>query len=198
VCIEIEEIRKLLEQEIQLLPEDFYGTFNYTQTGRNLTHPVTLGILCKILYTFDWVKKVGIDVRLNLGNRQKFQPDIVVYGDDSVRDGVIKLFMDYESPNSSDDRIPDKDVKGYQNWTKGTKCSVPYIVITTLPDELSEHWEPRYISGDKKKEIRGNPFKFWYKYYKNKMCFRNESIYFLNIDGRSVKFINENTVCGNE
>ncbi len=199
---DIEEIRRPLEKEIQLLPENFYDTFDYTKTGNNLTHPITLGILCNILYALSWVERIGIDAHLNLGNKQKFQPDFIVIND-ITESNEVKLFLDYESPNSSDARIPKKDVDNYNKWTSHKQCQTPYVIITTLPNKLSDHWELRWTSEkkacnrdfrDNRAEIRKNPFMFWYKHYRDRGCFQNKNIYFLNIDGRKVKHINKTTL----
>lgn len=193
-----EHVRILLEKEIQTLPDNFYDTFDYTETGNNLAHPITLGILCKVLSSLSGVCRVGIDVRLNMGNKQKFQPDIVVYGDTLDNSG-IKLFVDYESPNSSDARIPEKDVKSYLEWSSATNTNIPYIIVTTLPNKRPQYWELRYTSeGYHNYDVRRhkniifkNPFLFWYNYYSNHQCLTHENIYFLNINSKTIDHVKD-------
>lgn len=112
MSFDIEKIRSLLEKAIQPLPDNFYDTFDFTVTGNNFTHPVTLSILHTLLVSLNSSYKMGIDVRLNLGNNNKFQPDFVVFGAD-IKNAEIKLYLDYEGPNSSDARITEKDVPKY-------------------------------------------------------------------------------------
>lgn len=198
MCFNIEYLQKEFKKEIQFLPDHFYDTFDYTKTGNNLAHPITLGILCKILSSLDWAARIGIDVRLNIGKKQKFQPDIVVY-DDMFKSSGIKLFIDYESPNSSDARIPRKDVQAYLRWTNNVGLSVPYVIITTLPDKQPERWEVRYTSKtgcnfgfrNRKEEIAKNPFVFWYKYYSGCDCLNHKHIHFLNVNNKEVNYIRD-------
>jgi hypothetical protein len=94
-----------------------------------------LGILTKILWTIKEVKHVAVDLRLNDKGGNKFQPDLVALAD---LDEPLQplLFIDYESPNSSDIRIPHKDVAAYRAWSEKEGCRAPYIIIT-LPVKLS-------------------------------------------------------------
>lgn len=196
MSFDIEKIRSLLEKAIQPLPDNFYDTFDYTITGNNLTHPLTLGVLCKILGSLHSAYNIGVDVRLNMAKNVKFQPDLVVYGN-LFNNTDIKLFVDYESPNSSDARIPEKDMGAYLKWTTATGISAPYLVITTLPNKCSRCWQIRYTSEggynsifqNRADDILRNPFTFWYKYYNECNCFIHDHVYFLNINGKQVDFI---------
>jgi len=191
-------VQKLLTQlriGIKDFPEDFYDSFNYTTTGKNLTHPWTIGLLSNTFWGFNQFTQVGIDVRFNLDHKAKFQPDLVGY---TKYEPV--LFVDYESPNSSDARIPEKDVKPYLAWMAATKKRGEYIIITTLPDRCCPHWQVRYTSesgcnhgfGNKRKEIQKNPFEFWYRYYRRQLCGSDlGALSFININGRTVEHIPE-------
>lgn len=184
----VRSIRKQLEEEIKSLPQGFYDSFEYTTTGKNLTHPVTLGFLVKILWGLSNVARIGIDVRLNVDGL-KFYPDIVAFDDN----GEAVLLIDYESPNSSDMRVPAKDVKTYIEWCRVSKKSPPYIIVTTLPNAPSPKWQLRYttklnksIKG-KREAIRKNPFEFWQNVYSKKLAKTDlQNIYFLNISGKKV------------
>ena len=169
------------------LPLGFFDSFKWTSTGRNLSHPITWGHLFRLLWEVPGTSHVGIDVRLNLGSGIKFQPDLVAMNDECES----LLFLDYESPNSSDSRIPTKDVDPYVRWCKETGSSLPYLVITTLPDKPSSEWELRYTAKDyynaafkgKASQIRKNPFRFWYDYYRKELSKRNTcSLIMLNIN----------------
>src|SRR5271155_1472229 len=74
---QVEEFRLKLEKAIGSLPPGFYDSFDFTTRGSNLCHPVTLGLLAKLVGEMDGVRYAGIDVRLNDREGSKFQPDIV-------------------------------------------------------------------------------------------------------------------------
>lgn len=200
--LSVEQLASLLEKAIREFPREFYGSFKYTKTGRNLTHPITLGLLSKILWQDTSIVQIGIDFRLNL-NGTKFQPDVVVL---DYRDSTFEpsLFIDYESPNSSDARIKKKDVDAYIEWIKHKKSDTPYFIITTLPNRANNEWELRYTSpggcnqefgGHLKSEclsiLHKNPFRFWYSYYSRDLKDTNlPDIHFVNIDYKSVRVVN--------
>jgi hypothetical protein len=179
-----------LRTGIKAFPEGFYDSLKYTTTGNNLTHPWTLGLLSKILWRLDGITEVGVDVRINRLDGAKFQPDLVAYRE---RDPV--LLVDYESPNSSDARVPEKDVEPYLKWVAGTASPAEYIIITTLPAHACPGWEVRYTSkgqcnygfGGRRDDIRKNPFEFWYSEYKRTLLGKPlGALSFVNIDGRRV------------
>ncbi len=181
------------EKEITKLPDGFYNTFRYTTTGRNYTHPITLAILSKIISRIADVQYIAIDLKLNEGNA-KFQPDLVAMT--SLEPFQPLLFLDYESPNSSDMRIPTKNIDTYIAWSKAYSRRIPYIIITTLPNRKTESWQLRYTSegypneafSNRRKDIFENPFQFWYSQYRKVLKSMNLSkIYFININGKRVK-----------
>jgi hypothetical protein len=188
------EIVEELQKQIKSFPEDFYDTFEYTVTGKNETHPRTIGLLCKILWDIRVASAVYIDMRFNEDEKAKFQPDLT--GVDDRRNPVI--FIDYESPNSSDARVLEKDIDSYKSWVAVKKSQTPYLIITTLPDKYTPEWEVRYTSKngcnyfccDKRREIRENPFRFWYSYYRKHMKGKDtRDIFFANINGKAVNLI---------
>ena len=185
-----DQIARQLEPRIQGLPEGFFDSFRFTKTGNNLTHPWTWGILTHILWNLPGIERVGVDVRLNSVG-VKFQPDLVGY---SANDQPA-MFLDYESPNSSDARIPKKDVDPYHTWRHNCNSHVPYIIVTTLPDHASPEWELRYTSvgqynhgfGDRRELIRKNPCQFWYNFYSIEIRKRDiDGISLVNINGKQV------------
>jgi hypothetical protein len=182
-----------LQKQIKSFPEGFYDTFDFTDTGNNLTHPCTIGILCKILWDIKTIAAVYVDMRFN-DKGKKFQPDITAFD----KNNKPIIFLDYESPNSSDARVPDKDIKSYTNWRESR---APYLIITTLPDRKALNWKVRWTArgqwdylfrDDKSKsKIKKNPFRFWYSYYRKHMKDKDtHNIFFANINGKSVSLIN--------
>jgi hypothetical protein len=181
---------KGLTTGIRSFPHDFYDSFEHTRTGNNLTHPWTWGLLSKILWDLKGITRVGIDVRFNARNGIKFQPDLVAYAK-----GKPVLFVDYESPNSSDARVLKKDAKPYLAWVKRRNTGAEYIIITTLPARRCPQWKvrsgskgsPNYKFRSKRHEIRSNPFEFWYGYYRDKLRGKRlGALSFVNIDGQKV------------
>lgn len=185
----IDALARGLEREIKTVPDDFYSTFRFTQTGRNLTHPKTLAFLAKVLWQLQGVESVGIDVRINERNGLKLQPDLVAFG----KGDKYLLMVDYESPNSSDARVPVKDVEPFLGWAAKQPEPPTYVIITTLPDAPAPAWELRYTNGYNRNyrgrtaEVRANPCAFWYGEYRQALRSKDlHSVAFLNIDRRSV------------
>jgi hypothetical protein len=176
-----------MHSELRIFPGGFFDSFDYTTSGNNFCHPLTLGALVRVVWNLRGVAAVGIDVRFNSGGGVKFQPDVVAFD----RDRQPLVAIDYESPNSSDARIPWKDVDAYLSWNSGQRLSLPYIIITTLPDRQADGWELRYVHGKgynadfrgREKEVRANPYRFWLAYYSEQFKSRNmEWISLINID----------------
>jgi len=180
-----------------LLPADFYDSFNFTQTGKNFTHPRTWGLIVKACWALPEVAAVEVDVRLNLGSGRKFQPDVAARNSA----GDLILAIDYEGPNSSDARILSKDVKPYIGWAKelrrrGTQPP-PYLIITTLPRRPPPGvWKLRWTAkghynyGRSKDwdEMARHPYDYWYGDYREKVGKLLEeepwaTVRFLNLDG---------------
>ncbi len=185
-----------LTEEIANLPDGFHNSFNYMTASNNRVHPITWGILSKILYGIDGTKYVAIDMRLNQTSndqRFKFQPDLTALAE--IEPLVPTLFLDYESPNSSDMRIPKKDVVAYQEWSKASGLRVPFVIVTTLPNRPSGKWKLRYTTTTNlnfvgmQSKIYENPFQFWYGEYRKTLSHMGsdlDMIYFINIDGKTV------------
>ena len=105
-----------------------------------------------------------------------------------------------ESPNSSDARIITKDVEAYLDFG----LDVSYVIITSLPNQQTLKWkllytghnkdgQPQYnhAHGKKAKEIRQNPFKYWYNFYRQelqKYKGQLDNVHFANIDQKVVSF----------
>src|ERR1700704_6035644 len=125
----IGEFARELRRYIVATPQGFYDSFDFTRTGSNFTHPRTLGYIARALWALRGVATVGIDVRFNDGNGVKIQPDAVAFDDN---DEPV-LLVDYESPNSSDARVPNKNVRRFLTWIDGKQRVPSYVIITTLP-----------------------------------------------------------------
>lgn len=189
-CVALaDEFARRLEAEIQGLPDGFLDTFAYTTTGNNLAHPVILGTVVRIAWGLPGVRFVAVDLRVNLGGGVKFQPDV------AALDANLNylFFADYESPNSSDARIPTKDVDAYVAWRQKTGLGVPYLILTTLPDRESPSWELRWASAGcyneafqgRWQDVAANPFRFWHCHYLTEFAARKmDGVALVNLDGK--------------
>jgi len=173
-----------------MISPPFFDSFDYTTTGRNLCHPRVLGLVVKTAWTLPGVAAVDIDVKLNLGGKVKFQPDVVAVD----CEGKPLIIADFESPNSSDARIPEKDVKPYLAWAEKSAHRVPYFIITALP-RVPRSWELRWTAAGKwndghwehRAHILKSPFEYWYGWYRKTVTPMLEAKGEL---GKTVNFLN--------
>src|SRR5208337_4859605 len=84
-----------------------------------------------------------------------------------LRRNQAVIFVDFESPNSCDTRIPQYHLEQYLAWVKNPEHRAPYVIVTSLPDAEALTWELRYTS-DLNREHKGNlklirddPFRYW-------------------------------------
>lgn len=173
-----------------IVSRSFYDSFEFTRTGSNYSHARTIGLLVRACYSLSGIVAVDVDVHLNMGKGIKFQPDMVALD----REQRHVLIVDFESPNSSDARIPRKDVEPYVKWIDFIKSEVPYLIITSLPGRVNplrpsrqrrgvvlprpkEKWELRYTSPggcnyehrEFADQIRSSPFTYWYRVYREEL-----------------------------
>jgi hypothetical protein len=147
------------------------------------------------------VRAVELDVRLGL-HPNRFTPDLVgLRGTDD-----FALAVDFESPNSSDARVPKKDVRAYLNWARASNNNVEYLIVTSLPDDESRRWQLRYtdkngtnpVHRGRRDQVRKNPFRYWYRFYRRELEgipeWKSAPISFANFDGRAILLIDPETV----
>jgi len=185
----VEYLLENLNEFVKKVPDGFYDSFAFTKTGNNLTHPFTWGEIVKILSNHSDVSIAAIDVRLNNNDGIKFQPDVICYD----KNQKVLMYVDYESPNSSDARIPQKDVNSYIRWRK--LDNAPYVIITTLPNYSASKWKLLH-TGQKqynfafkanKAELLINPYKFWDSFYCDQFNdIDMTGVYILNISGNEI------------
>jgi hypothetical protein len=190
-------LRERLEYAIRDLPEGFFDTFDFVRGRTNLCHPITVGLIARILAELPGIGYLGFDVRLNDGNRHKFQPDLVGYRDaNGVRENQPIIFVDFESPNSSDARVPRYHLLQYLQWVRHLDPRPPYVIVTCLPDATTPKWRLLYKSGRRHswhkanvEKIRANPFRYWTSVWRDDLRkgeVNVQGIFFFNIDGRRV------------
>jgi hypothetical protein len=194
----IQKFIRSINVQLMGVPHGFYDTFDYTKSEKNLTHPLTMGYIINSLRTIGGYVNIGIDIRLK-SRGDKFQPDIVCYRKNEINDSGIELVIDYESPNSSDERIEKKDICNFLKYSKRLDARCRYIIITTLPNRRSPRWQLRYTSFEKYNSkhkgkinrVRNNPFKYWHKHFEKMMKASGwpKNILMMNIDGKHIKVV---------
>lgn len=105
-----------------------------------------------------------------LGKSPRWRPDVVLSNQSGQPIGVIE----YESLNSSDSRVVDKDMYGYEGWHKTLTTPVPLLVITTLPDSPSPEYRLQYKSfglynadhAAHEAQMQKSPLAYWYGFYR--------------------------------
>lgn len=195
-----ERFVEALRQELhacRLVTDAYYDSFDFTRTGNNLCHPRTLGLVAKACWALEGVGAVDIDCRFNLGRGVKFQPDVTCVSEE----GEPVLFIDFESPNSSDARIPGKDVASFWEWQRRTGSCAWYFIITSLPRRPAPgKWELRYTAkgsyneahNGKLSKVTENPFAYWYRWYRthvDRTALEETRIRFLNLDGKGLELV---------
>ncbi len=192
----VEDIVRRLKTEIRTLPEGFHSTFDYVKTGNNKCHSSTIWLLAKIVSGLSEVEHVGIDVPLGRKGA-KIKPDVVGYGPDWSH----VIYVDFESPNSSDTRVWLKDCEPYAAYRAANPDTcAPYVIVTSLPDCEAPGWQLRWTNmtlkgpqynhayRERGAEVQKNPFRFWLGRWREMIdAHRIAGVTILNIDGRSVR-----------
>lgn len=121
---------------------------------------------------------------------------MVLWSDDSPI-----LVVEYESLNSSDNRVLEKDLDWYSIWAPLQGQRVPLLVITTLPDSEFQSYQLRWTSpgqynfGHKGEDtyIRRNPFQYWYGHYWERMLDSDKElpVTFSNFSSKQLRIVKE-------
>jgi hypothetical protein len=133
-----------------------------------------------------------------LGKNPKWRPDVRLLGSDEEILGVVE----YESVNSSDERVISKDAYGYEGWAVTLERPVPFLIITSLPDSADPNYCLRWTGCNraeawsdynlehkgKVEEIRQNPFLYWYAHYRRWLEHRIAGlpVHFANFSGNEL------------
>lgn len=199
----INDFAERFEKAIENVPPGFYDTFEYNESPNNFVHPWTWARIIESFSKIDNVTAVLND------QKRDFRPDVIVVNNGDFDFSSPLLYIDYESPSSSDARIPSKDVDKYiARIEKNINLNkVPYIIITTLPKKESPKWKLKWagkdgynnhlystdknVKAENRNKIRKNPFDYWYSFYRSELKDyggKLENIHFLNINGKQISF----------
>jgi hypothetical protein len=99
-----------------------------------------------------------------------WEPDIVLW---NAAENPL-AFVEYESLNSSDERVFEKDVWKYSRWQPNPGIGrAPLLIITTLKDGLHPGYKLEHGYNWRHKgngaAIRENPFRYWYRVFRSKI-----------------------------
>ena len=201
----IDRLNDEIEKKINsgFLKEEYFTTWTYNYQSE--VHSRMQALIVKICYD------LGFDVELergfnynNQGKNKRFRPDVSVYEKNKLI-GIIE----YESTNSSDRRIYDRewgpsDLKYLDGYISDETKDIPkyWIIITTLPKRPVERklWKSYEFnkSDDEFGKMIQSPFEYFFPTYikeVNKILDKKQNatnVLFLNIDANKVELIFSN------
>jgi hypothetical protein len=138
----------------------------------NETHSLIWGALSHSVYLAIGMKcVVAINRSLKSESmKRRFTPDISLWS--HRRNSKLVGIVDYESTNSSDSRIIQRNFENYRRYVQtSSNSNIPqfWIIITTLPSKKVSKtnwysWDLRHkeISGDEYLKLLENPFEYWF------------------------------------
>lgn len=177
-CDVVDELSSKFANRLRVakLPPEFFGSWEHCSSKRDsvLCHSIGLGLLAAAVADLKVVQQVGIDSRLTLrirksgkSGRKSWRPDVVGFrreGDEFIP----VVYGDFESPNSSDGRVPVKDVEGYRSWLMAGGEPAPYVLVVCLPESEHGYWPLRYTKGWNKDHVgrlpklrEKGPLRYW-------------------------------------
>lgn len=166
----VEKLSRLIG--LKVISSEHLETTNRNQLHE--THSLILGALAHAAYDHigEEYGTVAIERGLKVIGERMFRPDITLWQSRGRLVGV----MDYESTNSSDSRIIDRNFENYRKYVGRALHDIPHfwVILTTLPSKevKSSDWNSWDYSKKNKKyeELRKNPFQFWFRQYKEKFA----------------------------
>jgi hypothetical protein len=155
-----------------VITKDHLETTN--RTALNETHSIVLTFLLEAALRCRGTEFGVVTVERSLKPKDKplFRPDITLWNIDRAK-RILAGVLEYESPNSGDERIWDKNIEYFHNFIQYPQSPLDisngWIIMTTLPDhEVSgSDWKNWYYnkSDPEYAEMIVNPREFWYRKY---------------------------------
>jgi len=164
---EVEETIERVCKKIGMLSRTNYFSIEYLEKIKyrkhNVLHSRFLGLLSTVGHELGYV--VDVERGLKPQKSRKFNPDLLFW-----RNHRIKILFEYESTNSSDYRIIDKDLANYRravNERLSDDIELPkyWIIITTLPNKSVSSWSRWRVSKNDYTRLKGNPRSFYMKQF---------------------------------
>lgn len=144
----------------------------------NETHSLIWSGLCRSLYQTvgkRYVVAVEHGLKPKAKGMRKFSPDASLWKVNGVK-RLVGVF-DYESTNSSDDRVMRRDFKNYRHYMQNPLFNIPefWVIILTLPskkvgksDWYSWDLRRKRITKEDYLKMLENPFQYWFNKYRDK------------------------------
>lgn len=197
----IESVRLIISNN-KHFPRELYATWDYVRGDKRVCHQRTMALLAHAAWMLPSNPIVELEDCFDVGYDQlkqktiKWHPDMLLRSSEELI-GDILLFVDFESPNSSDFRVIDRDIElWYMNWSNkyhGLKDMPEYLIITSLPNEEAPQWDCRYSRADgyNPEKAKKNPFLYWYSIYRSKFKpeWNKYPIRFANFNGDELKAV---------
>ncbi len=182
------------------ISKDHLETTN--KTALNETHSLVLTLLIEAALScrgrdYD---VVALEHSLKARDKRLFRPDVTLWRMGSAKHNLVGV-LEYESPNSGDERIWTKDIENFHNFVRAPEnpqnAPSDWIIMTTLPDhEVAKsewkNWDYPNKSDPEFREMILNPSRFWYRQYKaefdqhNACCFERCSLSLVNLTYRGL------------
>jgi len=186
-------IRKRIEAEPERFPDALFTDEKYVYGSERDCHNRIIDLITGAVGDLPGVTEVTGNKILHRdgdgGRRDSWKPDVVGWNGT----GDVVCVLEYESLNSSDSRVIEKDVYGYWRWVQNLVARPPMLIVTTLHDGPSPHYKLRYARPgyynwehvDRQKDARENPRAYWYACYAAQMDtgLRELRIRFANFNG---------------
>lgn len=199
----ISQVETLVDKERGVFFAELFMDYKYV-SGANRCHPAIVELIKRAARTLDEVARVSPPQRgeqtlhsekLSYGAPLTWKPDVVLW---DKADNPLCV-VEYESLNSSDERVFEKDISKYERWTKKRREEglppVPLLIVTTLPNRPFPQYKNFHAYNREHKgvlkEIRLNPCAYWYAVFRQRIGaeIANLPIAFANFDGHQLGLI---------
>ncbi len=183
--------------------DELFSDYRYVYGAGRACHRLVVERIQECGRRLDGVADVTGNKNIRKGMTPRWQPDVVLW----ASEGAPMCVVEYESLNSSDERVIEKDAAGYRRWMNVHDDPTPLLIVTTLPNAASPWYRLRYADKDpannynwrhhgKESEVQRNPFLYWYRHYRAALSgvARGSSIEFANFDGRRLRRVDLDTL----
>ena len=170
---------------------DYVEDIRYRKHRR--LHSRMLGILSSVGHDLGYMVDIERGLKPNEGSA--FNPDILLW-----KNNEPILLLEYESTNSSDYRVIEKDLANFKISAESLleDCSLPrfWVVLTTLPDKSVTSWSNwEGYSAKEYERIKENPRKFYKRWFiqefskvPNKL-FNRSKLFLFNLNERGIELV---------
>ncbi len=188
----VESMRSIIAADPLTYFPELYTDYKYINNNDRICHPKTIKLIRQAASRLNGITPSTNETVLFKAKMASWRPDVIL----SDSQGKYLLVVEYESLCSSDSRIIQKDIYGYEKWTAGLKAPVPLLIISTMPNYSAP--KHKLLSstgfnlglGDFLSEIKRNPLVFWYGYYRRWAEHRiaNLPVSFANFSGNTLEY----------